>query len=286
MPWAAAAYTWRATFRRSWQAMLAIAVTGGLLGAVALGALAGARRTASAYGRYLVAIKESDALVNVPGILPGMPVDRPMELISRLPGISAAAGGVGLAANPVPHGHVDDSFSTNGLAGTYAAPHLAAFYFGLDRMSVLTGRMPSRTATDQIALTPNIARMFGARVGSRVTYQFYRLDPRTFAATPGVRRTFRVTAIVEIPPTLADQSDEQEAGILPPAATRQLLAYYQYSWVGVRLDHGPAGIPPLQHKLAALAAEVQRQARAAHLPLPGLAFTIRTSALLQALFDL
>jgi hypothetical protein len=90
MPWAAAVYTWRVTVGRSWQAMLAIAVTGGLLGAVALGALAGARRTASAYGRYLVAIKESDALVNVPGILPGMPADRPMELISRLPGISAA----------------------------------------------------------------------------------------------------------------------------------------------------------------------------------------------------
>jgi hypothetical protein len=238
MPWAAAVYTWRATFRRSWQATLVIALAGGLLGAVTLGALAGARRTASAYGRYLVAIRESDALVNVPGILPGMPVDRPMELISRLPGISAAAGGVGLAASPVPHGHIDSSFSASALAGTYAASHLSAVYFGQDRMSVLAGRLPSRTATEQIALTPGIARRFGARVGSRVTYQFYRLDPRTFAATPAVRRTFRVTAIVEIPPTLADQSDEQEGGILPPAATRQLLAYYQYGWVGVRLDRG------------------------------------------------
>lgn len=273
---------WRATFRRAWQAAVVIALTGGLLGAVALGAMAGARRTASAYGRYLVAIRQSDALVNVPGILPGMPVARPMELISRLPGIASAAGGIGLSANPVLHGHIDDSFLANGLAGTYAAPHLAAVYFGQDRMSVLAGRMPSSAATDQIALTPGIARMFGARVGSRVTYQFYRLNPRTFAATRGARRTFRVTAIVEIPPTLADQSDEQQGGILPPAATRQLLAYYQYSWVGVRLDRGPAGIPRLQQELAEMAARVQRQARAAHLPLPGLAFTIRTSALLQA----
>src|SRR5262249_35825719 len=85
MSWAAAAYMWRASFRRSWQAALVVALIGGLLGAVALGALAGARRTASAYGRYLAAIRNSDAFVNVPGVLPGLPTARPMELISRLP---------------------------------------------------------------------------------------------------------------------------------------------------------------------------------------------------------
>jgi hypothetical protein len=48
-----AVYWWRATRRRSWRSALTVALIGGLLGAVAFGALAGARRTASAYGRYL-----------------------------------------------------------------------------------------------------------------------------------------------------------------------------------------------------------------------------------------
>ena len=67
----AALYLWRATAQRSWRTVLTVALIGGLFGAVALGAVAGARRTASAYGRYLTAIKASDAFVDVPGKLPG-----------------------------------------------------------------------------------------------------------------------------------------------------------------------------------------------------------------------
>jgi hypothetical protein len=66
----AARYLWRAAGRASWrQAMalaLALALLGGLLGAVALGAVAGARRTSTAYSRYLTSIAASDAFVNVP----------------------------------------------------------------------------------------------------------------------------------------------------------------------------------------------------------------------------
>ena len=62
-----ALYWSRATRRDTWRTALTVALIGGLFGAVALGALAGARRTVSAYGRYLVSIKASDAFVNVPG---------------------------------------------------------------------------------------------------------------------------------------------------------------------------------------------------------------------------
>jgi hypothetical protein len=62
---------WHATSLSSWRATLTVALIGGLLGAVALGALAGARRTASAYGRYVASTDASDALVNIPGTLPG-----------------------------------------------------------------------------------------------------------------------------------------------------------------------------------------------------------------------
>jgi hypothetical protein len=41
------------------------------LAGVALGAVAGARRTNAAYERYLTAINASDVGVNVPGQLPG-----------------------------------------------------------------------------------------------------------------------------------------------------------------------------------------------------------------------
>ena len=266
-------YLSRTTARRSWRATLGVALIGGLLGAVALGALAGARRTASAYGRYLESSKASDVFVNVPGILPGMPRIRPVALISRLPGIAQSAAYLGLAASPVFHGRVDDAFLTNGLIGSYAGAYFTGDYFGQDRMTVLAGRLPQPDATGQIALSPQLAGRFGVWVGGRVTYFFS--NTYSPAGTRSVRRTYRVTAIVDIPPVLVDQSDKENAGVLPPGATRQLLAYYQYAGVGVRLDRGTAGIPDLQHHLAVLAGSLERQVtRTTHDKMPGLTFDI------------
>jgi hypothetical protein len=64
-----ALYAWRLGWRRSWQLALAVALIGGLLGAAAMVALAGARRTDSAYGRYLQAAKASDVMIDIPGPL-------------------------------------------------------------------------------------------------------------------------------------------------------------------------------------------------------------------------
>ena len=69
----------RPLLRGVWRQVLALALLAGLLGGVALGAVAGARRTATAYGRYLAAINASDVFVNVPGQLPGMPARGPMS---------------------------------------------------------------------------------------------------------------------------------------------------------------------------------------------------------------
>src|SRR6202042_625157 len=136
-------------------------------------------------------------------------------------------------------------------------------YFTRDRMTVRAGRLPRLDATREIALSPGIAHLFGVGVGGLVTYQFYRLNQVDFQSTPGQRLRFRVTGIVDIPPVLVDQSDEQNGAVLPPGATRELLPYYVFSWVGVRLDHGTAGIAALQHHLTTLAATVQRHESAA-----------------------
>jgi len=274
----AALYWCAATRRGSWRAVLAVALIGGLLGAVALGAVAGARRTASAYGLYLGSIRASDAFVNIPGVLPGMPAAQALTIISRLPGVAASAGYLGLNANPVVHGKVDDSFLTDDLTGSFAGPGFTADGFGQDRMTVLAGRLPAVGSTGQIAMTPSVARTFGAGVGGRVTYQLYHQDPRTGQNVPAGRVTFRVTAIVDIPPVLTDASDQENGAVLPPAATRRLLRADQYGWVGVRLDRGVAGIPALQAGLARLARRVERQVgQREHLNLDGLTFNINSA---------
>jgi hypothetical protein len=274
----AAFYLARATAWRSWRAVLAVAIIGGLLGAVALAAVAGARRTASAYGRYLTSIKASDAFVNVPGVLPGVPATYPLTLISRLPGVTAGAAYLGLAGSPVIGGKVDDSFLTNDLTGSYAGPGFTGDGFGQDRITVLAGRAPRAGSTSQIALTPSIARLFGVGVGGHVTYQLYRQNPQTGQVYPERRATFLVTGIVDLPPVLTDQSDAVNGGILPPGATQRLLASNEFAWVGVRLARGAAGVPALQRELATLAGTVERQIeQKTHQELPGLTFNINRS---------
>ncbi len=280
-----ALYWWRSHRSSTWRSLLAIVVVGGLLGAVALGALAGARRTASAYSRYLASTNASDAMVNIPGLVPGIPVTRPMTLISHLPGVSQSAVYIGMDAYPVLGGRVDDAFQTNDVTGTLNSSSFGADGFSQDKMTVLAGLLPSTGSTNQVVLTPGIAARFGVGVGSTVTYLFSN-GGNPSPGIPGVRpvrRIFRVAAIVAVPPVLTDQSDAVNATVLPPGATRQLIAYYQFGWVGVRLDRGADGIPELQRHLARLAGTVQQQ-----IPRPfraelggGLTFNISSSTIIH-----
>src|SRR5580704_617882 len=98
-------YTCRATWRQMWRITVLVAVIGGLLGAVSLGALAGARRTDSAYGRYLHAVNASDVMVDVPG-----PLINVIRKIEHAPGAVSSAAWIGVDGNPVIGGKVDPAF--------------------------------------------------------------------------------------------------------------------------------------------------------------------------------
>jgi|HubBroStandDraft_2_1064218.scaffolds.fasta_scaffold07744_2 hypothetical protein len=245
---------WRSALRGSWRQVTALTLLIGILGAVALGALAGARRTATAYGRYLAAINASDVFVNVPGVLPGMAATRPITLISSLPGVISHATYIGLTGYPVVHGKPDYAFLTDSVNGS-----LDGEYFSQDRATVLAGTLPRADSTTTVVLTPAVARLYGTHVGGTVQYEFTPLNAQGQPAGKPFTRSYRVAAIATIPPALVDESDEVEGSVLPPGATRQLLAEYEYAWIGLRLAAGTAGIPRLQQELADLATSLQRQ---------------------------
>ena len=168
-------YWWRATRRSAWRPALVVVLLTGLLGAVSMAALAGARRTESAYGRYLQSIRASDVMVNIPS-----PDRSLIAKVEHLPGVRASAAWTGLDANPVVHGRVDDSFLTDAVSSSVDG----AFY-RQDTLTVLSGRLPRPTSSNEIALTPAIARLFGVGVGGRVRYQLY--DAETQKAIGSVR---------------------------------------------------------------------------------------------------
>ena len=267
----------RSAIRGSWRQALALALLAGLLGGVALGAVAGARRTATAYGRYLAAINASDVFVNVPGQLPGMAATRPYELISSLPGVVGHVAYIGLSGAPLVHGKPDNSFLVNSLNGS-----LDGEYFSQDRATVLAGLLPPPGSTGTVVLTPAVAKAFGTGVGGTVRYVFQPVGPEQQPAGQPFTRSFRVAAIVTVPPALVDESDQEEGSIFPPGATRQLLPEYFYAWIGLRLARGTAGTADLQKHLAALAVDLQRQARQAlHRDVPPPSFTVNRTDVIR-----
>jgi hypothetical protein len=156
----AAFYYRRGTGWRSRRQVLTVALICGLLGTVALGALAAARRTDTAYGRYLRAINSSDVFVNVPG--PVLPVIRQVE---RLPGVASGAATVGLNANPIVNGKVNDAFLTNG-----------EFAFGWIGLRLTTGSAGIPALQRRLAtLAGEVDRRFDAPPGT-IRLNIRRLD--------------------------------------------------------------------------------------------------------------
>jgi FtsX-like permease family len=244
---AAAFYWWRASRRAAWRQTLLVVILCGILGAVSLAALAGARRTESAYGRYLASINASTVSINIPQ--GGTTL---LAKVSSLRGSRSTAAWLGLDANPVVHGHVDDSFVTDALAGS-----LNGEYITQDRMTVLRGRLPDPDATHQIALTAGLAKLFGVGVGGEVTYQYD--DAEVEKPVVDGYATYRVVGIVEQPPVLVDQFDQTQGAVLPQAAAEAAARFkgtVAFSWVGMRLTEGDAGIPALQSQLAHLATQL------------------------------
>jgi hypothetical protein len=243
---------WRSMLRASWRQAVVVTLLGGVLGAVALAALAGARSTAGAYGRYLKVINVSDVQVNVPGALPGLPLMEPVKRLWALPGVVSHGTYVGLNALPVVRGKVDDSFATDSIDGSVDGAG-----FTQDAMTVVSGKLPPLASSTDIVLSPEIAALFGVGTGGRVTYVFLS-GSQQHPATD--YRSFRVAAIAYTPPALVDQADNPEGATLPPGATAQLIGkYYGYAWVGLRLRSGDAGVSDLRRQLPALVSGLETE---------------------------
>ena len=243
-----ALYACRATWRQMWRIALLVAIIGGLLGSVALGALAAARRTDSAYGRYLRSVNASNVMVDVPG-----PFLSVLKAIEHAPGVASNAAWIGVDAYPVIGGKVDPSFVTNAIAGS-----LNGEFYRQDKVTVLAGKLPPPSVADDIVLTQSEADAFWTqyrirfRVGDRMTWEFYR-ELTTGKLLAVGRTTFRITAIVSISPALVDQFDDTATAILTPAATDRILSFpgregfgWGFGWATLRLRDGDAGVPALQ----------------------------------------
>src|SRR5215472_5872043 len=144
--------------RARWLGWIVLALLVALAGGVVLTAAAGARRTDSAYPRFLAASKASDVLVSPAGNGAGG-YD---NALARLPGAAAVAPLVGLQALPPgPGGKLDG-------AAVVVAPLDGRFDRTLEIPKMLAGRPPRPDRPDEVMINQIGAQALHVRVGSKL----------------------------------------------------------------------------------------------------------------------
>jgi len=248
-------YRFRATFRRRWAGYLTLVVLIGLVGGVALAAVAGARRTQSSFPTYLASTHPSDVqmFTEFDPITNTGYSEKVTQAVARVHYVRQAVDVIGFDGTLQFLGHSRSA----GIAGE-APPALEGStnadggeYFSTDRATVVQGRMADPGRMDEIVMSSGAAAHFGLRLGSTLRAAFFtdaQVSEPNFAGypkdTPYLIVPFKLVGIVEWSPQVVQDDDAalgNQLAVVTPALTRRLAtccAYYSY--VSLHLDGGTA----------------------------------------------
>ncbi len=251
-----ARYRFRATFRRRWHGYLAIVLLIGLVGGLAMGSLAGARRTQSDFPAYLTATDASDLQLQSAIVTNNFASANLTHKLAHLPYVRSVASAPELLVIPsLPDGRAlpsalnDDDVQLVGSVG--------GMYFSQDRVTVIRGRMADPERADEMVATAAGARLAGWHLGETVHFGGYSVqqastqsfDPLT--AEPVVQFSATLVGLVVFSSEVVnDDVDRYPTNILvTPALTRQLSATATYPTYGLRLDGGGKSVPAVEREI-------------------------------------
>jgi hypothetical protein len=233
----------RRSLRSNLRGIVGLALVVALAGAVSFTALAAARRTASAFPRFLESSHASDLAVNIvsdEGLETELPETLPLSKVGRdLPGVVADQSYVGLESVVITDAHGGIDFDQQGeVVGS-----LDGRFLDQDRVAVREGRLPRPDRVEELFLNDAAATALRAHIGSTVHLAVYRpadlnLDPDE--VEPQARVTVRVVGIGQFPDGVLNDDYDTSARFL---ATPALTARYKgvagsYFWQGLRLAPG------------------------------------------------
>ena len=212
-------------FRIRWRGWAVLVLLVAVAGGAVLATAAGARRTSSAYPRYLRASHASDLLVSAAGTgMTGF-----YGALARQPGVALVARGIGLNVQPADHaGRLDWAATTEAPAGRLLGQ-------GLDAPRVLAGRLPRPDRAGEIAVDQIAAAALHLHVGSTLAMEALGnaglpgSGTGPGAAVPTRRLRERVVGIVVTRSSVDPVTDIDKVAFIQasPALTRQLGPGYR-----------------------------------------------------------
>jgi MacB-like periplasmic core domain/FtsX-like permease family len=244
-----AGYRFRATFGGRWGGYLAVVLLIGLVGGLALGAVAAARRTQAAFPAYLASTSPSDLTVLTGLSGPGSGYDPALvRKIAALPHVrrveSYAGLNVAILAPGAPPGA-----AAEGLPGSLGE------YFTTDRPTIVQGRMAYPDRADEVVLdakgTPS-----SVHVGEVIPLGFYTnaQEASPDFGRPGTRPYLRINVKVVGKAIFSREvvQDDADAGLnggalFTPALTRRLAqCCSKFTESAVQLSSGSRYVAPTE----------------------------------------
>jgi hypothetical protein len=217
----------------------------GLVGGVALGSLAGARRTASSFPTFLAASNPSDLEIDPAGSGPdGQPahLQALVNAVRSYPQVRRVEGYTALPATLVK----DKQAVTVASKGEVVlVGSVDGLLFDLDRFAITSGRMADPTRADEVMVTQDAASAMGLHLGSRL--------PVTIPTNSGSKTPRRITLKVVGVGLLNREVVQDQIAKFPtyivatPALTRSVAAG-QLVYLGVQLRHGAADVAAVERR--------------------------------------
>ena len=264
----------RATFGRRWSGYLALVLLIGLLGGLALGVAAGARRTQSSYPAFLKSTNPSDlsmfgAPPNENGTL--------LDAVAHLRGVRHVESYAVPIAGPI----APSGAPTKAALSAIPLGSIDGLGFGQDRLTALQGRVADPSRANEVVVTVGAARAFRVHVGDTVSIGvFTRKQTQATgfgsAKVQPIRRVeVTVVGIVEFNNNVVqDDVDVNGEGsgniIFTPAFTRPLTKCCNSDlFSGFQLDGGARAVSTVE-------GEIERA-----LP-PGSAYYVHVTSVFEA----
>ena len=210
-------YRFRLDLPRRWTSYVGIVLLVALVGGLALGSIAGARRSESAYPTFLKGTNPSDLAIDV-----GLYNPKILKEIARLPQVTSIKTYVSPNAVPVTKSGFVDTHSPLFTSNFDPIASLNGLYFSQDRMTILQGTRPDPRRPDEAMVNEFAAKLYRWHVGSVVRFGFFsnaQLGQNGFPTTPSTRIVnVRITGIgVANTEVVQDEIDTIPSMILTPA---------------------------------------------------------------------
>ena len=253
-------YRFRTTLHKRWTGYVTVVLLMALVGGLAMGAIAGARRTQSAFPTYLAATNSSDlrlqtyVITNENGFGGGSLTQK----LEHLPQVTAVASAPTLLVTPVgPNGRPLASAVNNDDIS--AVGSVGGEYFSQDRVTVAQGRMANPRSSAEIVTTAEAAKLSGWHVGEIIPFGALTVAQIEAGANPNtaelaLRFSAKLVGLVVFANQVVDDDVDRfpTLVLMTPALTRRLSASAAYASYGLRLEHGSSDVAAVEREIIQL----------------------------------